>query len=159
MQIIDCKGKINVGDWVRTNGSDRGNQTAFFEGEIGEIRPDKFFVWQNSRSGVVGNISPSVRNYKCSWVIGFDNPSEIEIIKNNALSEGKKDGQKMKLNNMMKRLLDSDIKKLIKANLINGDLQLTDTGKEALNAILFEVNKAELVKIAEEIITEEKENK
>ena len=37
--------------------------------------------------------------------------------------------------------------------------QLTDTGKEALNAVLFEANKVELVKIAEEIITEEKENK
>ena len=159
MRIKDCKGKINVGDWVKTNGSDRGNQTAFFEGEIGEIQSDSFFVWQNFRNGVVGNISPSVRNYKCSWVIGFDNPSEIEIIKNNALSEGKKDGQKMKLNNMMKRLLDSDTKKLIKANLINGDLQFTDTGKEALSAILFEANKVELVKIAEEIITEEKENK
>ena len=59
-----------------------------------------------------------------------------------------------KLNSMMKRLLDADIKKLIKGGLINGDLQLTEEGKETLMSIIFEGNKAELVKVAEENIKE-----
>jgi len=61
-----------------------------------------------------------------------------------------------KLNSMMKRLLDADTKKLVQAGLINGDLELTDEGIEALRAIEFEGHKAELVKIAEEKIAEEK---
>jgi hypothetical protein len=38
-------------------------------------------------------------------------------------------------------------------------MALTEKGKEALNAILFTANKAELVKQAEEELKEEKENK
>ena len=64
-----------------------------------------------------------------------------------------------KLNSMMKRLLDADTKKLIRADLINGALLLTDEGKEALISILFEQNKAELVKMAEEIIAEQEKEK
>lgn len=64
-----------------------------------------------------------------------------------------------KLNTMMKRILDPDIKKLIKGGLIDGDLQLTQEGRESLMAILFTEKKAELVKIAEENIKEAKEEK
>ncbi len=63
-----------------------------------------------------------------------------------------------KLNSMMKRLLDAETKKLIKGGLINGDLELTEEGKNTLMAIVFETNKAKMVKIAEENIKEEKEN-
>ncbi len=64
-----------------------------------------------------------------------------------------------KLNLMMKRLLDADTKKLIKGGLINGDLELTEEGIKTLQAIVFEANKVELVKIAEENIKEAKEEK
>lgn len=63
----------------------------------------------------------------------------------------------MKLNSMMRRLLNADIKKLIKAGLMNGDLLLTDEGRNALYALLVETHKKELVEIAQEIITEKKE--
>lgn len=65
-----------------------------------------------------------------------------------------------KVSNMMKRLLDADTQKLVKAGYINGDLELTPEGHKALNTILFEENKAKLVKMAEEDIAEaEKESK
>lgn len=64
---------------------------------------------------------------------------------------------KMRLNSMMKRLLDADTKKLIKGGLINGDLELTEEGRELLTAIMFDEKKDELVRVAEEKIAEEKE--
>ena len=62
-----------------------------------------------------------------------------------------------KLNQMMKKLLDSNTKKFIKAGFINGDLELTDEGQEALNAILLEKYSQELLVLAEEQIKEDKE--
>ena len=79
--------------------------------------------------------------------------SELEVLTD------KKTNIMTKLNSMMKRLLDASTKKLIKADYINGDLQLTEKGKEALNTIVFEQNKEELVKMAEEDLKEAKENK
>lgn len=64
------------------------------------------------------------------------------------------------LTNMMKKLLDSDTQTLAKAEYINGDLELTSRGRDALLTILFVTNKAELVKMAQEDIDEiEKKNK
>lgn len=65
----------------------------------------------------------------------------------------------MKLNSMMRRLLNADVKKLIKAGLMNGDLLLTEEGKNAIYALLVETHKKELVEIAKEIIEEQKEDK
>ena len=62
----------------------------------------------------------------------------------------------MKLNTMMKKLLDKDVRTLIKADYINGDLEFTDKGKEALFSILFTENKKELVILAQEFLKEEK---
>lgn len=66
---------------------------------------------------------------------------------------------RMKLNLMMKRLLDADTKKLIEGGMIDGDLQLTPRGERNLTLLLFDEKKAELVKIAEKFIEDEKENK
>lgn len=65
----------------------------------------------------------------------------------------------IKLGPMMTRLLDKDVQKLVKVGFINGNLDLTDEGKKALMTILFTKEKAELVKIADEMIAEEKESK
>ena len=62
----------------------------------------------------------------------------------------------MKLNSMMKKLLDKATKTLVKADYINGDLQLTPKGKEALDTLVFEQHKETLVKMAEEDLKEEK---
>jgi hypothetical protein len=61
------------------------------------------------------------------------------------------------LNNFMKKMLDKDTQTLIKAEYINGDLLLTQKGKEALDSINFQANKAELVKLAQEDLDEEKD--
>jgi hypothetical protein len=64
-----------------------------------------------------------------------------------------------KLTSMLKRILDPEAQTLYKAGFIDGNMALTSRGQEALNAILFTANKAELVKQAEEELKEEKENK
>lgn len=60
---------------------------------------------------------------------------------------------------MMKRLLDADTQTLVKAGLINGDLEMTSLGQQTLMAVLFDANKAALVKEAEQIISDEANDK
>ena len=64
-----------------------------------------------------------------------------------------------KLSIMMKKLLDKDTQILVKAGFINGDLDLTGEGQNALNTVLFIEKKAELVKLAEEVLAEAEKNK
>lgn len=64
-----------------------------------------------------------------------------------------------KIGPLMKRLLDSDSQVLVKAGLVNGNLELTETGKDAILTILFADKKSELVSLAKEIIEEEKSEK
>lgn len=64
-----------------------------------------------------------------------------------------------KLNLFVKKLLDQDLKTLIKAGYVDECLNLTEAGRQALTAILFFEKKAELVKAAEEKLAEEKEEK
>lgn len=56
---------------------------------------------------------------------------------------------------MMKKLLDADTQKLVKAGFINGDLELTSDGMKALTAVLFDANKAALVAEADIVIAED----
>lgn len=70
-----------------------------------------------------------------------------------------KKGKPVKLNAMLKLLLSKEDKVLYKAGYIDGELKLTDTGTEALLAIQFQANKAELVKAAQEDLDEMKEDK
>ena len=64
-----------------------------------------------------------------------------------------------KLNAMLKRLLDADSQTLYKAGYINGNLELTDKGNKALSALVFDANKATLVKSAQEDLDEEAKEK
>ena len=72
--------------------------------------------------------------------------------------EDKKINKKMKITNLVKSILDSDTRTLVKAGFINGDLALTDEGINELVGILFLEKKAELVKIAKETLKDEKED-
>ncbi len=56
---------------------------------------------------------------------------------------------------MVKKILDADTRTLVKAGFINGDLALTDDGVSELMGILFLEKKDELVKIANDKITDE----
>lgn len=64
----------------------------------------------------------------------------------------------MKLTTIAKRLFDADTKKLVKANLLTKDLELTEDGRAELWAIIFQTNKEELVKVAGEILEQRKNN-
>jgi len=169
MKISECKDKIKVGDWVRTNG-DGGMTGDFLEGEIGEIWESRFFVWQNKKLGGQGDICPTTKGYSCSWQILFSSPGEIEIITKDwraystscgevVKGEPKRKKIMNKLSTFLERQLDAKTKKLYKAGLINGDLEPTERGDKELKAILFFANREALVKRAIEIIKEEKEEK
>ena len=55
----------------------------------------------------------------------------------------------------MKRLLSSEIQTLVKAGLINGDLELTLEGNKVLSACLFDQFKDKLVAEAQSILDEQ----
>ncbi len=63
----------------------------------------------------------------------------------------------MKLTTLAKRLFDSDTKALVKGGLLNKDLSVTDRGRAAIDAIVLEKFKSEIVEIANERIEEDKE--
>ena len=62
----------------------------------------------------------------------------------------------MKITNLVKKLLDKKTRDLIEAGYIDGDLELTEEGKEALLSILFIEKKEELVKMAQDEIKNNK---
>ena len=78
---------------------------------------------------------------------GLEDDKEIKLI-------NIKQTTYMKITNLVKKILDEDTRKLVKANFINGDLALTDEGVQELLGLLFLTNKDELVKIADEKIKE-----
>jgi len=147
MKISEAKGKIKIGDWVRTNGGVDVTRS-FFEGEIGEIYYDRFYVWQNEIDGSRGSISPFTRGYKYSCVIFWSSPGEIEILKSETTMQ--------KLTSTLKRVLSPELQKLYKAGLIDGNLELTDEGQNEIWALLLKQFEAELTKVAEEKLSEEK---
>lgn len=124
-------------------------------GEVGDIIKCPNREEDYSVESIVPDYSIGVKGQQSGKTEIWDNLSyySIEIVKeiNN--------NKPMKLNSMMRRLLNADIKKLIKAGLMNGDLLLTDEGKNALYALLVEAHKKELVEIAKEIIAEKKEER
>ena len=61
----------------------------------------------------------------------------------------------MSISAIAKRLLDKDTRTLVKAGFLDSELDLTEKGQEALDAINFEEQKAKLVKMAEEELAEE----
>jgi hypothetical protein len=181
MKISEARGKLKVGDWVRTNGNTY-SYWGFLEGEIGEIDDCGFFVWQNERDGAVGSIHPSTKGYKYSWWINWSSPGEIEILRrqndiettcyltdsSSSCSWTWKLGSPytsqyiilpkttmQKLTSTLKRILSPELQKLYKAGLIDGNLELTNEGKNEIWALLLKHFEAELVKVAEEKISEE----
>lgn len=68
--ISYCNDKIEVGDIVVTDG-DGSRRRRWIVGKIGEIKSDRFFVWNNTLIGGMGD--REVKEYKFSWVIKFKN--------------------------------------------------------------------------------------
>lgn len=116
-------------------------------------------ICQNKRSGDDGACDKY--GYDYSWLIrrGGEDELRTDCFKNLILKTKSKKSLIMKLTPMLKRLLDKKAQTLYKAEYINGDLELTEDGRSALNTILFEANKDELVKLAQEKLDEEKADK
>ena len=62
----------------------------------------------------------------------------------------------MKITNLAKKLLDKKTRDLIEVGYIDGNLELTEEGKEALLSILFMEKKEDLVKMAQDEIKNNK---
>lgn len=65
----------------------------------------------------------------------------------------------MNLSTLAKKMFDAETKTLIKAGLLNSNLELTSEGRDELNAILFLENKKALVERAKDIIKDRKDDK
>lgn len=79
---------------------------------------------------------------------------------NSSLSKSKPTEKSMyNLTNIAKRLLNKDIKTLVKAGFMNSDLSMTEAGRQELTSILFEKYQKELVEAATTRLEEEKEIK
>lgn len=73
-------------------------------------------------------------------------------------SQNNKKTNMQKLTSMLKRLLDKDAQKLYRVGFINGDLELTESGRRELWGIIFDTYKKELVEKADEIIKENEQS-
>lgn len=152
MKVKDCKGILEVGDWVRTNESGIYK----LEGEIGEIQNDSFFVWQNECIGGRGKLKPETKGYKFSCMVFFDNEkAEIEI-----LTKTTKPNNTMSLKEAFATLFTKEpYKTFRKAGITNGDNELTSEGRDIFLAWLLEQNAEGFKEIAAKILEEQKERK
>lgn len=66
---------------------------------------------------------------------------------------------KTEMNPLIKKVLDKDIRTLIKAGYLDCNLNLTVEGKQEVWALLYDKFKKELVEAASEKLKEEKEDK
>jgi len=64
-----------------------------------------------------------------------------------------------KIPNTLKRVLNKELSSLYKVGFINGDLDLTESGRRELTDVLFVEYQAQLAERANEIIKEEKKDK
>ena len=62
-----------------------------------------------------------------------------------------------RLKTLARRLLDGNIRTLIKGGLLNNDLTITERGRAGIDALIVEKYLSELVEIAKERIEEDKE--
>lgn len=136
--------QFKVGDKVVARGRDELNT---YTGTVSRISSPGIEVDKDNGSRAW---SCSIKGEKVATACGcWDGVSYLELIesvKTKTIME--------KVSVMMKKLLSKDIQTLVKAGYINGDLDLTEQGQKVLMAQLFDANKAELVKSAEEDIAE-----
>ena len=87
IRINEAKGKLKLGDWVRTNSKCFDSLlNPPIEGEVGEITEYVFYIWQNTNDGCRGQFDPSNKGYKYSWEVMWEQKDEakdayVEILK------------------------------------------------------------------------------
>lgn len=128
---------IKIGDKVRF---DRGHHSGYVEAVVVEITSNTIFTKPADGNGT---------KTRCDHVDGRC----MTVIKPNEQKPKKSFMKTLSL--MMKKILDADAQTLVKAGFLNGDLLLTEEGKDALLTMLFDKFKPDLVKEAEAVIAEE----
>lgn len=142
------EGSFKIGDRVIRNG---------VEGRSGMTNVSKK-GWKGTITDLSNRgLDMKIKRWEVKWDAGeTTEPYEDQI---QLLTTSKKTIMKT-IKNIAKKLLDADTKKLLQAELINGDLERTEEGTDALLDILFLEKKADMVAVADEIIAEsEKRNK
>lgn len=131
------------------------------------------FIWSTDEKLVEGSISvnealmrlaPSIP-YRQSYTGGFEGAWGGEELFNRTFPAHLKPARfqltnkkKPMISTIMKKLLDSDTKSLVKAGYLDSELDLTCDGQKELLSILLLANKKALVTSAEEKIKEDKED-
>jgi len=111
--------------------------------------PTEFENWEKYGSSTYINL-------EYDKIILYGSEPEYKLKRNSTLNTLTK--KSMKLSSMIKRLLDQDSQTLYKAEFINGDLKLTEEGKNALMVLIFDDYRSKLVAEAKEKIEEEKKS-
>ena len=135
-----------VGDIIEVFGTSRGNYTTD-KAIVKKIIDGKHINYE----GCEGHSGFGYTNYAAI--------NDVRLINHESKNDSIINKSMNKISLMMKKLLNPDLQTLVKANFINGNLDLTDEGQKALNTILFSSNQKELVEMAEAKLDEEKEEK
>jgi hypothetical protein len=107
----------------------------------------------NGSLTMVGGFCFHDRNFNLSFL-----DSQLELI--TPLIQTKPKTFMKKLSNFLTKTVDSETQLLLKAGLINGDLEPTSEGRDVLTEVLWFQNLEQIVTRAQEIVTEaEKESK
>ena len=107
------------------------------------------------KEGVITKMNMELNKEKYPYCVSFHkyNPygdHELELIAKNKMN---------RLTPALKETLEKDSQILYEAGFLSESMELTGEGVKSIQAILFAEKKAELVKLAEKILKEEKENK
>jgi hypothetical protein len=132
----------------------------FTEKSIGvsDKTTDEFYTQDyNSQSDVIDGVPKSIWEVGGFYVEEYATPMGKNPFYQSYINKLNKNNMNQ-LTSMLKRLLDKNAQKLYKVGFINGDLELTESGKRELWGIIFDTYKKELVEKAEEIIKENEQS-
>ena len=120
---------------------------------------DEFYTQDyNSQYDVINGVPKSIWEVGGFYAEEYATPMGKNHFYQYYNSQNNKKNIMQKLTSMLKRLLDKNAQKLYKVGFINGDLELTESGKRELWGIIFDTYKKELVEKAEEIIKENEQS-
>jgi hypothetical protein len=79
IELTNAKEIVKVGLPIKTNGNGSGI-TLPFDGIVGEIYEEGFYVFSNTEKGTQGHISPATRGYRYASRIKFTSDGWIEVL-------------------------------------------------------------------------------
>jgi len=120
------------------------NHGTEFTGTIYEIHDQNCGTIRRD-DGITGS-GKHIEGYGDGWAFSNLEEYKLELINKTTTMK--------KISNFFKKLVSPEVARLSEAGLLDGDLELTEAGKNELLAIVFEDNKEKLVKRADEIIAE-----